>query len=124
MWTGFDYLGEPTPYNEATPARSSYFGIFDLAGMKKDRFYLYQSVWSDEKVLHLLPHWDWEDRLGQVVPVHCYTNYPKVELFVNGVSQGIRERNNSTVYDRYRLRWNDVIYAPGEIKAVALDVNK
>lgn len=123
VWTGFDYLGEPTPYNEATPARSSYFGIFDLAGMKKDRFYLYQSVWSDEKVLHLLPHWDWEDRLGQVVPVHCYTNYPKVELFVNGVSQGIRERNNSTVYDRYRLRWNDVIYAPGEIKAVALDVN-
>lgn len=123
VWTGFDYLGEPTPYNEGTPAKSSYFGIIDLAGLKKDRFYLYQSVWSDKKVLHLLPHWDWPDRLGQVVPVYCYTNYPKVELFVNGVSQGIREKKADATDDRYRLRWNDVAYAPGEIKAVALDAN-
>lgn len=123
VWTGFDYLGEPTPYNEGTPARSSYYGIIDLAGLKKDRFYLYQSVWSENKVLHLLPHWDWDDRLGQTVPVYCYTNYPKVELFINGVSQGIREKNPHSTLDRYRLRWNEVVYSPGEIKAVALDVN-
>lgn len=123
VWTGFDYLGEPTPYNEGTPARSSYYGIIDLAGLRKDRFYLYQSFWSNKKVLHLLPHWDWPDRIGQVVPVYCYTNYPKVELFVNGVSQGVREKKNDVSYDRYRLRWNEVIYSPGEIKAVALDEN-
>lgn len=69
VWTGFDYLGEPTPYNAGTPARSSYFGIVDLAGIKKDRYYLYQSKWSNHPVLHLLPHWNWEDRLGQNVPV-------------------------------------------------------
>lgn len=119
VWTGFDYLGEPTPYNAGTPARSSYFGIVDLAGMKKDRFYLYQSKWSDKRVLYLLPHWNWEERMGQKVPVFCYTNYPKVELFVNGKSMGVKEKNRRNKYERYRLMWKDVIYQPGEIKAVA-----
>lgn len=119
VWTGFDYLGEPTPYNEGTPARSSYFGIVDLAGLKKDRFYLYQSKWSDKPVLHLLPHWNWEERIGQNVPVYCYTNYPKVELFVNGKSMGMREKNHRSKYERYRLMWKDVVYQPGELKVVA-----
>lgn len=119
VWTGFDYLGEPTPYNEGTPARSSYFGIVDLAGLKKDRFYLYQSKWSDKPVLHLLPHWNWEERMERNVPVYCYTNYPKAELFVNGKSMGVREKNNNSKYERYRLMWNDVVYQPGEIKVVA-----
>ncbi len=123
VWTGFDYLGEPTPYNEGTPARSSYFGIVDLAGLKKDRFYLYQSKWSSEPVLHLLPHWNWPDRLDQNVPVYCYTNYPKAELFVNGVSAGIRQKDKSDKYSRYRLMWKDVTYQPGEIKVVAYDEN-
>ena len=119
VWTGFDYLGEPTPYNEGTPARSSYFGIVDLAGLKKDRFYLYQSKWSDKPVLHLLPHWNWHDRIGLEVPVYCYTNYPKAELFVNGKSMGVRQKDKSNKYTRYRLMWNDVVYEPGEIKVVA-----
>lgn len=119
VWTGFDYLGEPTPYNEGTPARSSYFGIVDLAGLKKDRFYLYQSHWSKTPVLHLLPHWNWHDKLGQVVPVYCYTNYPKAELFVNGKSMGVLEKDKSDTYKRYRLMWKDVIYEPGEIKVIA-----
>ncbi len=123
VWTGFDYLGEPTPYNEGTPARSSYFGIVDLAGMKKDRFYLYQSKWSSEPVLHLLPHWNWPERLGQNVPVYCYTNFPKAELFVNGVSAGIRQKDNSNKYTRYRMMWKDVVYQPGEIKVVGYDEN-
>ncbi|MFR9621086.1 MAG: beta-galactosidase GalB [Rikenellaceae bacterium] len=122
VWTGFDYLGEPTPYNEGSPARSSYFGIVDLAGFPKDRFYLYQSHWSQEPMLHLLPHWNWPERVGQSVPVFCYTNYAKAELFVNGVSQGVREkRRDGTVYERYRLMWHDVIYQPGEITVVAYD---
>jgi beta-galactosidase len=121
VWTGFDYLGEPSPYNEGTPARSSYFGIVDLAGIPKDRFYLYQSRWSDKPVFHVLPHWTWPERLNQKVPVFCYTNYPKAELFVNGKSMGMREKNKSTLYSRYRLMWNDVIYEPGEIKVVAYD---
>ncbi|MFZ4455046.1 MAG: beta-galactosidase GalB [Bacteroidales bacterium] len=119
VWTGFDYLGEPTPYNEGTPARSSYFGIVDLAGLKKDRFYLYQTKWSSEPVLHLLPHWNWAERIGENVPVFCYTNYPKVELFVNGKSQGVKQKDKSNKYTRYRLMWKDVVYQPGELKAVA-----
>jgi beta-galactosidase len=121
VWTGFDYLGEPTPYNEGTPARSSYFGIVDLAGLKKDRFYLYQSKWSATPMLHLLPHWNWSDRLGQVVPVYCYTNYPKAELFVNGKSMGVKQKDKANKYTRYRLMWKDVVYQPGEIKVVAYD---
>lgn len=123
VWTGFDYLGEPTPYNEGTPARSSYFGIVDLAGLKKDRYYLYKSKWSDEPVLHLLPHWNWEERIGQKVPVFCYTNYPKAELFVNGKSMGVKQKNMNSKYERYRLMWDDVVYYPGEIKVVAYDDN-
>jgi beta-galactosidase len=123
VWTGFDYLGEPTPYNEGTPARSSYFGIVDLAGLAKDRFYLYQSKWSSEPVIHLLPHWNWPERLGQNVPVYCYTNYPKAELFVNGVSAGTRGKDKSNKYSRFRLMWKDVVYQPGEIKVVAYDEN-
>jgi beta-galactosidase len=123
VWTGFDYLGEPTPYNEGTPARSSYFGIVDLAGLPKDRFYLYQSKWSDKPMLHLLPHWNWADRLGQNVPVFCYTNYPKAELFVNGKSMGVKQKDKSEKYSRYRLMWKDVVYEPGEIKVVAYDNN-
>lgn len=121
VWTGFDYLGEPTPYNEEWPTKSSYFGIMDLCGIPKDRFYLYQSKWSDKKVLHLLPHWNWET--GQEVSVHCYTNYDKVELFLNGKSLGVREKNNKTLYDTYRLRWNEIQFEKGELKAVALDEN-
>lgn len=121
VWTGFDYLGEPTPYNEATPARSSYFGIVDLAGLKKDRFYLYQSKWSNKPVLHLLPHWNWEERPGKQVPIFCYTNYPKAELFVNGESHGVRQKQKTGKYERYRLMWSDVVYQPGEIKVVAYD---
>ncbi len=123
VWTGFDYLGEPTPYNEGTPARSSYFGMVDLAGIPKDRFYLYQSKWSDKKMLHILPHWNWPDRLGQNVPVYCYTNYPKAELFVNGKSMGVKQKDKNTKNNRYRIIWNDVVYEPGEIKVVAYDAN-
>lgn len=119
VWTGFDYLGEPTPYNEGTPAKSSYFGIVDLGGLKKDRFYLYQSKWSETPVLHLLPHWNWPDRVGQNVPVYCYTNYPKAELFVNGKSMGVKQKDKSNKYTRYRLMWDEVVYQPGEIKVVA-----
>lgn len=123
VWTGFDYLGEPSPYNEGTPARSSYFGIVDLAGIPKDRYYLYQSKWSDKPVLHVLPHWTWPDRLNQKVPVFVYTNYPKAELFVNGKSMGTRVKDKSSMLKRYRLMWDDVIYQPGEIKVVAYDAN-
>ena len=123
VWTGFDYLGEPTPYNDNSPSRSSYFGIVDLAGLKKDRFYIYKSKWSNEPVLHLLPHWNWEDKIGENIPVHCYTNYNRVELFVNGKTQGIRMKNPNIKYERYRITWNDVIYEPGELKAIAYDDN-
>lgn len=121
VWTGFDYLGEPSPYGEGAPSRSSYFGIIDLAGLKKDRYYLYQSQWSDKPVLHILPHWTWPDRIGQIVPVQCYTNYPKAELFVNGVSQGVREKDPSDKFTRYRMMWDSVIYQPGEVRVVAYD---
>jgi beta-galactosidase len=123
VWTGIDYLGEPTPYNEGTPARSSYFGMVDLAGIPKDRYYLYQSKWSDKSMLHILPHWTWPDRIGQNVPIYCYTNYPKAELFVNGKSMGVQQKDKSKKYNRYRLIWNDVVYEPGEIKVVAYDVD-
>jgi beta-galactosidase len=123
VWTGFDYLGEPTPYNEGTPARSSYFGMVDLAGIPKDRYYLYQSKWSNKPMLHILPHWTWPDRIGQNVPIYCYTNYPKAELFVNGKSMGIKQKDKSDKYNRYRIFWKDVVYEPGEIKVVAYVAN-
>lgn len=158
VWTGFDYLGEPTPFNTDTttllnfngnpagraemerelkelgkiriPSRSSYFGIVDLAGFKKDRFYLYQSRWRpDLPMAHLLPHWNWPDRVGLNTPVHLYTSGDEAELFLNGVSQG-RKKKDPDQYrvrwdnaakkepDNYRLRWDDVVYAPGTLKAV------
>ena len=122
VWTGFDYLGEPTPYNEQWPSRSSYFGIIDLCGIPKDRYYLYQSKWSDKDVLHLLPHWNWEGKEGELIPVHCYTSFRKAELFLNGKSQGIREKDPTQLYSTYRLVW-DVPYEPGELKVVALGEN-
>lgn len=122
VWTGYDYLGEPTPYDEYWPSRSSYFGICDLAGLPKDRFWLYRSHWrTDAPTLHVLPHWTWPGREGEVTPVYCYTSYPSAELFVNGKSQGRKVKNPATRLDRYRLRWNDVVYEPGEIKVVAYD---
>ncbi len=122
VWTGFDYLGEPTPYDEYWPSRSSYFGIFDLAGLPKDRYYLYRSHWNQkEPTIHLLPHWNWAGREGQVTPVYCYTNYPTAELFVNGVSQGKISKNPKSRLDRYRLRWNNVTYKAGELKVVVYD---
>ena len=122
VWTGYDYLGEPTPYDEYWPARSSYFGICDLAGLPKDRYYLYKSRWNkQEHTVHLLPHWTWPDRKGLVTPVYCYTDGVEGELFVNGKSQGRVRKNPKERLDRYRLRWNDVKYEPGEIKVVAYD---
>ena len=122
VWTGFDYLGEPTPYDEYWPSRSSYFGICDLAGLPKDRYYLYRSRWNtNDHTIHLLPHWTWPGREGQVTPVYCYTDYPEGELFVNGVSQGRIKKNREGRLDRYRLRWNDVVYQPGEIRVVVYD---
>lgn len=125
VWTGFDYLGEPSPYDtDAWPSHSSYFGIFDLASLPKDRFYLYRSQWNnDSTTLHVLPHWTWPGREGRVTPVFVYTSYPEAELFVNGVSQGRRKYDKSNVIDRYRMRWNDVVYQPGEIRVVAYDDN-
>lgn len=139
VWTGYDYLGEPTPYDEYWPSRSSYFGIMDLAGLPKDRFYLYRSVWNKEShTLHVLPHWTWPGREGQVTPVFVYTDYPEAELFVNGKSQGrVKKALGLKVDDqhpstgdialqrttRYRLMWNNVKYEPGEIRVVAYDSN-
>lgn len=122
VWTGYDYLGEPTPYDTYWPSRSSYFGICDLAGLPKDRYYLYRSHWnSGEPTVHLLPHWTWSGRDGEVTPVYCYTNAPEAELFVNGKSQGRIAKIKTSRLDRYRLRWNNVKYEPGEIKVVAYD---
>jgi beta-galactosidase len=122
VWTGFDYLGEPTPYDEKWPSHSSYFGILDLAGMPKDRYYLYRSKWNTEKpTLHILPHWTFPGREGQITPVFAYTNYPSAELFVNGKSMGKQLKNNSSSTSRYRLMWKDVKYEPGTIKVVAYD---
>jgi beta-galactosidase len=143
VWTGFDYLGEPTPFNAdvsnllnysspadrakakeeldrlgkiRVPSRSSYFGIVDLAGFKKDRFYLYQSHWRpDFPMAHILPHWNWPERVGQVTPVFVYTSGDSAELFLNGKSLGLKKKNQF----EYRLRWDDVVYQPGELKVVA-----
>ncbi len=124
VWTGFDYLGEPTPYDEYWPSRSSYFGICDLAGLPKDRYWLYRSHWrKDSPTLHLLPHWTWPGREGEVTPVYCYTSWPSAELFVNGVSQGRIAKSDTARLDRYRLRWNDVKYTPGELRVVAYDAD-
>ena len=124
VWTGFDYLGEPTPYDEKWPSRSSYFGISDLAGLPKDRFYLYRSRWNTtDKTLHILPHWNWKGREGEITPVFVYTSYDSAELFVNGKSMGIQKKNDATPQNRYRLMWNDVKYEPGTLKVVAFDSN-
>ena len=122
VWTGYDYLGEPTPYDSYWPSRSSYFGICDLAGLPKDRYWLYRSHWNTTShTLHVLPHWTWPGREGEVTPVYCYTDYPSAELWVNGRSQGRLTKDASSRLDRYRLRWRDVRYEPGEIKVVAYD---
>ncbi|CAN5460560.1 beta-galactosidase GalB [soil metagenome] len=143
VWTGFDYLGEPTPYvRDSTkalnftdpaeqakmdavikgggkitvPSRSSYFGIVDLCGFPKDRFYIYQARWRPElPMAHILPHWNWPDRVGQITPVHVYTSGDEAELFLNGKSLGRKKRGAF----EYRLRWDDVVYKPGELKVVA-----
>jgi beta-galactosidase len=139
VWTGFDYLGEPTPYDAYWPSRSSYFGICDLAGLPKDRYYLYRSVWNkDSHTLHVLPHWTWADRYQKVTPVYVYTDYPEAELFINGKSQGKKSKNmtassnvqsstfnvkNPALLDRYRMRWEDVKYEPGKLKVIAYDAH-
>ena len=137
VWTGFDYLGEPTPYYTNWPSHSSLFGIIDLAGIPKDRYYLYRSHWNKSaKTLHILPHWTWPGREGEVTPVFVYTNYPSAELFINGKSQGKRTKDLSIGIDssyteaaqksferqkRYRLMWMDTKYEPGTLKVVAYD---
>lgn len=119
VWTGYDYLGEPTPYDTYWPSRSSYFGICDLAGLPKDRYYMYRARWNEQQhTTHLLPHWNWKGREGQVTPVYCYTDGVEGELFVNGKSQGRVRKDKSSRLDRYRLRWNNVKYEPGEIRVV------
>ena len=139
VWTGYDYLGEPTPFDEYWPSRSSYFGICDLAGLPKDRYFLYRSHWNaQEHTIHLLPHWSWGNtkkdkgnRIGQVTPVYCYTDYPEGELFINGKSQGrvrkVKEEpgvwKDENRLDRYRLRWNNVKYEPGEVRVVVYDAD-
>lgn len=139
VWTGFDYLGEPTPYYSNWPSHSSLFGIVDLAGIPKDRYYLYRSQWNKEsETLHILPHWNWKGREGEVTPVFVYTNYPSAELFINGKSQGKQTKDASVVIEgtysseaqktferqkRYRLMWMDTKYEPGTIKVVAYDEN-
>ena len=124
VWTGFDYLGEPSPYDtNAWPNHSSMFGIIDLASIPKDRYYLYRSVWNKEaETLHILPHWNWEGREGEKTPVFVYTNYPSAELFINGKSYGRQtKRKDGTVENRYRLMWHDAVYQRGEVKVVAYD---
>ena len=121
VWTGFDYLGEPTPYGSDWPSRSSYFGIIDLCGIPKDRYYLYQSHWSQKKVLHVLPHWNWAGMQGKIVPVYIYTNYASAEVFINGISFGKKRFDSTSLLDTYRLRWNNTIYEPGKLEVVAYD---
>ena len=135
VWTGFDYLGEPTPYYTDWRSHSSLFGIIDLAGLPKDRYYLYRSHWNkDEETLHILPHWTWPGREGEVTPIFVYTNYPSAEVFINGKSQGKRTKDLSVTPEnsadsastanfkrqqRYRLMWMDTKYEPGTVKVVA-----
>lgn len=135
VWTGFDYLGEPSPYDtDAWPSHSSVFGIIDLASLPKDRYYLYRSLWNKQKnTLHILPHWTWPGREGENTPIFVYTNYPSAELFVNGKSYGkqhklsaeesrsLEGKDTFALLRRYRLMWMDVSYEPGEIKVVAYD---
>jgi beta-galactosidase len=124
VWTGFDYLGEPTPI---FTARSSYFGIVDLCGMPKDRYFLYQGHWRpDYDMVHILPHWNWLGKEGQIVPVFVYTNGDEAELFLNGKSLGKRAKKprSNVSKERYRLMWLDVVYEPGELKAVAYKEGK
>lgn len=125
VWTGFDYLGEPSPYDtNAWPNHSSMFGIIDLASIPKDRYYLYRSIWNkDEETLHILPHWNWEGYEGKPIPVFVYTNYPSAELFVNGKSYGRQTKSRQTVENRYRLMWHNVTYEPGEVKVIAYDAD-
>jgi beta-galactosidase len=131
VWTGFDYIGEPTPYNnkwmkengftDANASRSSYFGIVDLCGIPKDRYYLYKSYWKpEENTIHILPHWNWPERIGKTTPVFVYTNGDSAELFLNGKSLGWQFKNpkSSVSIERFRLMWKNVIYEPGELKAV------
>lgn len=135
VWTGFDYLGEPSPYDtNAWPSHSSVFGIIDLASLPKDRYYLYRSLWNKrDNTLHVLPHWTWPGREGENTPVFVYTSYPEAELFVNGKSYGkqrkldakaalsLKEKDALWLQRRYRLMWMDVLYEPGELKVVAYD---
>jgi len=123
VWTGFDYLGEPSPYDtDAWPNHSSLFGIIDLASLPKDRYYLYRSQWNtQDNTLHILPHWNWEGHESEIIPIMAYTNYPQAELFINGKSQGLRKKTDSTYQDRYRLMWLETVYEPGEVKIVAYD---
>ena len=137
VWTGFDYLGEPSPYDtDAWPSHSSLFGIIDLASLPKDRYYLYRSLWNKNvNTLHVLPHWTWPGREGENTPVFVYTNYPTAELFVNGKSYGkqhkltaeeskaIQGKDALALQRRYRLMWMDVPYEPGEVKVVAYDAS-
>jgi len=132
VWTGFDYLGEPTPYSNNAmgrlglapeqASRSSYFGIVDLVGIPKDRYWLYRSYWlPDDTTIHILPHWNWPDRAGDTVPVFVYTNGDCGELFLNAKSQGRKCKNPTSpnAIERSRLMWHDVVYEPGELRAVA-----
>ncbi len=124
VWTGFDYLGEPTPY---LSSRSSYFGIVDLCGIPKDRYYLYQSYWRPEKdLIHILPHWNWPGHEGEKVPVFVYTNGDEAELFLNGKSLGKQSKKPKSEIstERYRLMWHDVVYEAGELKVVAYRAGK
>ena len=135
VWTGFDYLGEPSPYDtDAWPSHSSVFGIIDLASLPKDRYYLYRSLWNKrDNTLHVLPHWTWPGREGENTPVFVYTSYPEAELFVNGKSYGkqrkldaktalsLKEKDALWLQRRYRLMWMDVPYEAGELKVVAYD---
>ena len=137
IWTGFDYLGEPTPYYVEWPSHASYFGAVDLAGLPKDRFYLYRSHWNKQaETLHILPHWNWEGREGEITPIFVYTNYPTAELFINGKSQGKQTKDLSISLEeeekdgnpsdlqrqkRYRLMWMNTRYEAGTVKVVAYD---